>query len=666
MESKKKDKDLEDDEELAALRMAALATLKSRPLKKLEIHSTESNHVSKIDSIVTPSSNTSNYASNNISKQIPFIQTDRSAYSVHSNTQYTWRKSSHTSRRRGGAFPKASQRSNLIVISPVSLEEKKSSCENVPALVLPQHKWSQSGNEDSMSPKTYRRTGPTRFHRHDSDSESSDSDMDDNSDNDSYSNETVLQDEHTENNSGMSPEESNEVGAETISETDRLSERRLSFQNLNSDINLNKYQVHESSNVYNGLKSTCDSSDSKSENDSKSVKHERDSEYPWLCKSENNYNCIQYNSTILSAENISVKQTNTSSENDKSVETRNSNVNCGQIKNCENKRSSVDLNRNGNCEQMKDFANKKPSINHIVPEATRSIWLDSEMQKVSAKEKHFSNDVRSVSDCDNKYVGQSESRNRLSQNDLRFELKKRMQDYTCKKNSSPTRKQDSLNHYIHRRSSSRDRISLNRERKCNQSDRWSRSRSRSSSYSSTTSSSSSSSSNSSPAVRSISSVVKPVEPKIIENAESENQKSAKVYGRKSSLSSSDPENIFSLKRKVSNDQYKFASISKMCALNAEGKNHGPDAVKRVPVHMRLGTLPRKRLIRMTKDVEAAFINSSSDDETDVNIKCKKQNIRIVTEMYGNKDDTEINKHPTENEVERHVSRERLRRLKNYR
>ncbi|XP_035204832.1 uncharacterized protein DDB_G0271670-like [Stegodyphus dumicola] len=607
-----KNKDLEDDEELAALRMAALATLKSRPLKKTEsanlvlnasdhaaalfrqkfpdseiskkysgaktaaivkemIHSTESNHVSKIDSIVTPSSNTPNYASNNLSKQIPFIQTDRLVYSTHSNSQYTWRKSSHTSRRRGGAFSKASQRSNLIVISPVSLEEKKSSCENVPALVLPQHKWSQSQNEDSMSPKAYRRTGPTRFHRHDSDSESSDSDMDDNSDNDSYSNETVLQDEHTENNSRLSPEESNEVGSETVLEKDRLSERRLSFQNLNSDINLDKYQ-HQSSNVFNGLKSTCDSSDSKSENDSKSFKHERDSEYPWLCKSENNYNCNQYNSTILSVEKNSVKQTNTSSGNDKSIETCNSNVNCGQIKNCANKRSSVDLNRNGNCEQMKVFANKKPSINHVVPEAKRSIWLDSEMQKDSVQEKHLPNDARSVSDSDNKYVGQSEPRNRLSQNDLRFELKKRMQDYTCK-NTSPTGKQDSLNHCIRHRSSSRDRISLNRERKRNQSGRWTRSRSRSSSYSSTTSSSSSSSSNSSPAVRSVSSVVKPVEPKIMESAESENQKSSK-NGRKSSLSSSDPENIFSLKRKVSNDQYKFSSIPKMCALNAEGKNHG--------------------------------------------------------------------------------------------
>lgn len=50
-------------------------------------------------------------------------------------------------------------RSNLIVINPVTLNDRKDSEEKVPALVLPQHKWCNSGNEDSMSPKTLRRTG---------------------------------------------------------------------------------------------------------------------------------------------------------------------------------------------------------------------------------------------------------------------------------------------------------------------------------------------------------------------------------------------------------------------------------------------------------------------------------------------------------------------------
>ena len=59
--------------------------------------------------------------------------------------------------------------------------------------------------------------------------------------------------------------------------------------------------------------------------------------------------------------------------------------------------------------------------------------------------------------------------------------------------------------------------------------------------------------------------------------------------------------------------------------------------KRVPVHMRLGAFPRKRVIQMPKDVEAAFVNSSSssDDET-VNTKCKRQNIRIITNMFDAK------------------------------
>lgn len=47
------------------------------------------------------------------------------------------------------------------MISPVTLNDGKDSEEKVPALVLPQHKWCNSGNEDSMSPKTLRRTGIT-------------------------------------------------------------------------------------------------------------------------------------------------------------------------------------------------------------------------------------------------------------------------------------------------------------------------------------------------------------------------------------------------------------------------------------------------------------------------------------------------------------------------
>lgn len=50
--------------------------------------------------------------------------------------------------------------------------------------------------------------------------------------------------------------------------------------------------------------------------------------------------------------------------------------------------------------------------------------------------------------------------------------------------------------------------------------------------------------------------------------------------------------------------------------------------------MRLGAFPRKRVIQMPKDVEAAFVNSSSsDDDETINAKCKRQNIRIVTDMY---------------------------------
>lgn len=53
--------------------------------------------------------------------------------------------------------------------------------------------------------------------------------------------------------------------------------------------------------------------------------------------------------------------------------------------------------------------------------------------------------------------------------------------------------------------------------------------------------------------------------------------------------------------------------------------------------MRLGAFPRKRVIQMPKDVEAAFVNSSSSDDGEtINTKCKRQNIRIVTDMYDAK------------------------------
>lgn len=74
-----------------------------------------------------------------------------------------------------------------------------------------------------------------------------------------------------------------------------------------------------------------------------------------------------------------------------------------------------------------------------------------------------------------------------------------------------------------------------------------------------------------------------------------------------------------------------------------------DNSKRVPVHMRLGVLSRKRVIQMPKDVEAAFVNSSSSDGENVNTKCKRQNIRIVTDVTTSTSGLDYEKHLSQKE-----------------
>lgn len=88
--------------------------------------------------------------------------------------------------------------------------------------------------------------------------------------------------------------------------------------------------------------------------------------------------------------------------------------------------------------------------------------------------------------------------------------------------------------------------------------------------------------------------------------------------------------------------------------------------------MRLGAFPRKRVIQMTKDVEAAFVNSSSSsDGESVSTKSKRPNIRIVTDVYDSKNvlDNEKKHHSGKNKFETKSPdsyREKSRRVKTYR
>ncbi|KAG8180257.1 hypothetical protein JTE90_019538 [Oedothorax gibbosus] len=170
-----------EEEDLEALRLAALATLKSRTANKSDPESPETG--------LRDSPN-------------PVIQTALHPRKEPSSANpYAWRNNAAQPRRgRGrGGFPKMNQRSNLIVITPVGAENEFTDKRETPApqLLLPQHKWCQAANENSSSPKTFSKRGPTRFNRHESGSESSDSDYDDISEQDSYSNETILQDENS-------------------------------------------------------------------------------------------------------------------------------------------------------------------------------------------------------------------------------------------------------------------------------------------------------------------------------------------------------------------------------------------------------------------------------------------------------------------------------------
>lgn len=130
----------DEDEELAQLRLAALLSRKSAKPNKQSTNE---------DSI----------------PQSSFIQTQTGT------SRKFW-----SNRRRVPCLQKPNHRSNLIVINPVALEQssKGNETESYPKLVLPQHRWCNSSNEDSMSPKSsnFKKKDPSRFSRFESDSDS--------------------------------------------------------------------------------------------------------------------------------------------------------------------------------------------------------------------------------------------------------------------------------------------------------------------------------------------------------------------------------------------------------------------------------------------------------------------------------------------------------------
>ncbi|GFS42652.1 uncharacterized protein NPIL_80751 [Nephila pilipes] len=642
--------DLEGDAELESLRLAALATLKSRAAKKEEPDETSQvDNISKVSTVITSKAfDQSTYAKKD--------SNDKIRGSTHN--QHSWRNSSQPrGRGRGKQYPKINQRSNLIVITPVSLNEKKPSIkEPSPQLMLPQLKWCQSANEDSSSPKSFRKTGPMRFNRHRSRSGSSDSDYE-NSDNDSYSNETILQDEPSGKFNRLIPEDNTEE--DSVQEPQRISDRRLSFQNINSSLALDNLSQKEPEDSFNSSQNTYLTCSGVNQKISRAMSRENE---PDPKKSYTNFD--QY--------------THSSVDDKHSFRGRE----CSPFQSDRNQNAS---NINGRSFSKKDYL---PGNRVSVEKDNRHLrkYPEKPLENIS----YNNSTERSIKNhADN-----------LSEGDLRFELKKRLQKSKSENIHSSQSQYESFDHhsheqirnnfhqkhsrsteckeahnYAHRKNSRENRTHnrknrsqssspnnhshsaspvrnnfdqsqeahsqidpyYKRERSSNSSERsykrsrnqspdrrntaqnLSRERRCSGSSSSSTSSSSYSSNSSNSAkqqIRSVPSVVKPVSRMVDLKPRNSVNLTEKFRAPSAELDSV----IGSKRGRDLDEKCKIASTAvKPSGYGPENRNH--DGNKRVPVHMRLGTLPNKRVIKMPKDVEAAFVNTSSDDETDVIVRC---------------------------------------------
>ncbi|GFQ94740.1 uncharacterized protein TNCT_666641 [Trichonephila clavata] len=682
--------DLEGDAELESLRLAALATLKSRASKK-EIEPSQVDNISKVSTVITSKAfDQSTYGKKD--------NTDKKVIGSTHNNQNSWRNSSQArGRGRGKQFPKVNQRSNLIVITPVSLNEKKPCVkEPTPQLMLPQHKWCQSVNEDSSSPKSFRKTGPMRFNRHRSRSDSSDSDSDyENSDNDSYSNETILQDEPSEKFNRRTPE--NNTEEDSVEEPRRITDRRLSFQNINSSLTLDNSTQREPEESFSPSKNTYLNCASVNRKTSRTMPRESESEPKSYTsynqstvssddskrqvreispvQSERSQNTSNINGRSHSKKsylpgNVSLEKDNRYSrkcsekplENNfykdstgRSVKNRIDNLSEGDLRfeikkrmqkskseNIYSSQSQYESFDHHSCEQTQDNSDRKHLQNsenseiHNFAHKTSSRENKNHSQRNRSRSSSQNNRTRSTSPIKNRF---DQNRQTHSKTDHYYKRDRSSnsseRSYKRNRNQSPDRKNATQN--------------LSRARKCSGS---------SSSSTSSSSYSSSSSSSTRRQIHSVPSVVKPVS-KIVDL-----KSRGSVNVTEKHVSSAELDSVIGSKRgRDADEKWKIASSAiKSSSYDPEKRN--VDGNKRVPVHMRLGTLPCKRLIKVAKDVEAIFVNTSSDDETDVNMRCKKQNYRVVTEMCGNKLD-EVSKRHVEKSTYRNVDvmRDRSRRVK---
>ncbi|CAL1260979.1 unnamed protein product [Larinioides sclopetarius] len=668
--------DLQGDEELEALRLAALATLKT---KKKDSESYTPDNISKVSTLITSKpADHQNYSKKDSS--------DHPQGSVYGN-QPSWRNSQSSRRGRGRQFPKGNQRSNLIVITPVNLCNKTDEKETPPQLVLPQHKWCQSVNEDSSSPKSYRRIGPTRFNRHGSDSESSDESDYNDSDNDSYSNDTVLQDEPSEPFSTFTPEENTED--ERLGEKQPATpERRLSFHNIES-------QEKEAESIYNSRKDTyvssskeeAKTSEAKSkENEFKHKKEVSDNRQSVISGGDEQITKVRSHSPIQ----FENSQSNSVSVNGGSLSKKdNVSRNHMSFEKETYKYSRKHSEKHTEADSRHNFApNESRNHSKNLSEGDLRYELKKRMQEkplktIVSRSPNDSVDHHRSAESNRNHVRLRRSHSsedsdhmyRHKSRDHRFhDRKSRAQSHSSSGNDrsvSPSR-----NHVSHSRSQTDTRTNRNRKRESSHSSDRSYKRSRSQSpeqrnaaqsrgprrhsgsSSSSTSSSSSKSSSRSPRLRLVSSVVKPV-------ARTDDSKThSSDVSEKHPLSSVESSSTVVFKRRRNSDEKPkiLSSAVKSSVCGAEKLANTTDTVKRVPVHMRLGTLPHKRIIRMTKDVEAAFVSTSSDEETDVNLKYKKQNYRVITELSGNKLD-EVSKRHVEKGTCRNADVFKGRRMK---
>lgn len=685
--------DLDGDEELESLRLAALATLKSRASKKDESEPSQVENISKVSTVITSKAfDQSTYGKkDNIDKKV---------IGSNHNNQHSWRNSSQArGRGRGKQFPKINPRSNLIVITPVSLNEKKPSIkEPTPQLMLPQHKWCQSVNEDSSSPKSFRKTGPTRFNRHRSRSDSSDSDSDyDNSDNDSYSNETILQDEPPEKFNRHTPEDNTEE--DSVQEPQRISDRRLSFQNINSSLALENSTQKEPEDSFNSSKNTYLNCASIGRKMSRTMPRESEPEPKKIYTNYNQYTLSSDDKHLLRARelspiqaersqnvaningkshskkdylpgNVSVEKDNRYSRKNSEKPLENNYYSDSTVRNVKNHVDNLSVGdlrfeikkrlQKSKSENIYSSQSQYESVDHLPYDQSQDNFHQKRSQSAECNEannfahKNSSRENRihnrknrsRSSSQNNRTHSTSPVKNRFEQN---RQTHSRTDHYYKREHSSNSSERS----YKRSRNKSPDRRNavqnLSRARRCS-----------GSSSSSTSSSTYSSSSGSSTRrqIRSVPSVVKPVS-KMVDLKSRGNVNLTEKY-----TSSAELDSVIGSKRGRNCDEKWKISSSTIKPSGYDPEKRNLDGNKRVPVHMRLGTLPCKRLIKVAKDVEAVFVNTSSDDETDVNMRCKKQNYRVVTEMCGNKLD-EVSKRHVEKSTYRNVDviRDRSRSVK---